>query len=198
MMKKTIMALCGVFAATAFLNAADANLWMDGSFEKTKVATAEEQAKFKAKKWDTDHQGMLQPGWCPAKKVHQMRLVDCAKDPEQEDNVRSGVKSLMLKSAGHFFTAKKFSRGKYKLEMFVKGEGKIRVITYIYAKNGAYKGQVALHGGLIQTGNDWKKLSYTTEMGKGKEDVTHFVIAIACTDGKPVYLDDISLTKVEK
>lgn len=26
MMKKTIMALCGVFAATAFLNAADANL----------------------------------------------------------------------------------------------------------------------------------------------------------------------------
>lgn len=197
-MNKWILALVGAAAMTVTLGAAEEeNLWTDGGFEKTKVATAEEMAKFKAKNWDTDHFVLLRPGWCAAKKVHQMRLVDCAKDPEQEDNVRSGTKSLMLKSCGHFFTEKKFPKGKYKWEMYVKGEGRIRFITYNYKKNGALVEQSGLHGGLFTLGNDWKKFTFTAEMGGKKPDAAHFIPVIVCVDGKTVYIDDIVLTKVK-
>lgn len=199
MMNKWIFALVGAAAlsATQICAAEDENLWTDGGFEKTKPATAAELAKFKAKKWDTDHFVLLRPGWCSPKKTHQMRLVDCAKDPEQEDNVRSGTKALMLKSSGHFFTEKKFPKGKYKWEMYVKGEGRIRFITYNYKKNGAIVEQAALHGGLFTLGNDWKKFTFTAEMGGKKPEAVSFIPVIVCVDGKPIYIDDIVLTKVK-
>lgn len=195
-MKKAILTLVSAAAAILALNAQEQNLWPDGSFEKTKAATAAEQANFKKKKWDTDHFVILRPGWAP-KGVHKMRLVDSTKNPDMKKNVRSGTKSLMLQSnGGHYYTEKKFPKGRYKFQLYAKGEGRISLRTYNYKKNGANTDQTVFTS-VNTLGNNWKRFSFTQQFGGKHKDSTQFVLVIVSFDSKPIYIDDITFTKVK-
>lgn len=195
---KKALTLALAFCAALTLSAQEVNLMKNGGFEKihksTKASNKYIMGRIKAG-WDFGKKPIitLPTDWVANVGAAKLEIVSKAADAK---NVHSGNYALKMTAQkyGHIYTSGA-KAGKYKVSMWVKGNGTIAVVGYGYAKKRGAGSFIIMRSQKV-AGEEWKQITHTFDSKKINSKAESFAFALSVAKG-PVFVDDIVLTPVK-
>lgn len=203
-MKKTTLVCCALLCGAGLLSGAEEqSILKNGDFEQinevTKGTTPSIMKKVQAG-WDFTPGpiAILPANWSPNTGKAKVRVIDTKETTDQKANVHSGTRSLYLENQkmAHLYNgATKIKPGKYKVSVWLKGEGHVILGYYNYSSTNRHLGSGDCKIRVKPT-TEWKEYSAVTEIGKEKPGIGYSFLSIIATRSK-LYIDDIKVIPAE-